>query len=69
MFLRVRRDFPNRSESRYGSYTGPRVFGFGRRSPFSLFKVYWQHYRLDFWFSLAVFGVLLIVLGALGGAR
>lgn len=28
MFFRVRRDFPSRQVSCYGTYTGPRLFGF-----------------------------------------
>jgi hypothetical protein len=71
MFFRVRRDFPNRDASKYGSYTGPRIFGFSlkRRSAFSLLKFYWQHYGLDVWFSLAALGILLIVIAAIGGGK
>jgi hypothetical protein len=67
MFFRVRRDFPDRGVSRYGSYTGPRVFGFrvGGRSAFSLVTFYWQHYGLDARISLGVLGVLLIVIAAI----
>jgi hypothetical protein len=68
MFFRVRKDFPNREVGKYGSYTGPRVFGlrFGRRSAFSLLRFYWQHYGVDAWFFVAALGVLLIVIAALG---
>jgi hypothetical protein len=69
MFFRVRRDFPDRAVSRYGSYTGPHLWGFGRRSSLSLFKFYWQHYRIDAWFSLAILGIALILVGAIGGRR
>jgi hypothetical protein len=71
MFFRVRRDFPNGDASRYGSYTGPRIFGFSlkRRSAFSLLKFYWQHYGLDVWLSVAAFGILLIVIAAIGGSK
>jgi hypothetical protein len=69
MFFRVRRDFPNRAVSRYGSYTGRRLLGFGGRSGLSLFKFYWQQYRIDGWFSLAILGIALILVGAIGGRR
>jgi hypothetical protein len=71
MFFRVRRDFPNREVSKYGTYTGPRVFGFRLtgRSGFSLVRFYWQHYGLDLWISLAASGVVLIVIAAITGSK
>jgi hypothetical protein len=71
MFFRVRRDFPNRQVSSYGSYSGPRVFGFKLmgRSAFSLIRFYWQHYGFDVRLSLAVFGIMLIVIAAIGGGK
>jgi len=68
MFFRVRRDHPNREVSRYGSYTGPRVFGFKfeGRSAFSLLRFYWQNYGVDAWLSITALGVLLMVIAALG---
>lgn len=71
MFFRVRRDFPNRQVSRYGSYTGPRLFGFKLmgRSGFSLIQFYWQHYGFDLRLSLAVLGILLIVIAAFGASK
>ena len=71
MFSRVRRDFPNREVSKYGTYTGPRVFGFRLtgRSAFSLVQFYWQHYGFDVRLSLAALGVVLIVIAAVGGSR
>ncbi|MGH7831131.1 MAG: hypothetical protein ACREP8_13255, partial [Candidatus Binatia bacterium] len=68
MFFRVRRDHPNREAAKYGSYTGPSVFGlrFGRRSAFSLVMFYWRHYGVDAWFAAAVLGILLIVIAAVG---
>ena len=70
MFFRVRRDFPNRGVSKYGSYTGPRLFGFKLtgRSAFSLIQFYWQHYGFDVRLLLAVLGTLFIVIAALGSA-
>ena len=71
MFFRVRRDFPNRQVSRYGSYTRPRVFGFRLmgRSAFSLIRFYWQHYGFDVRLSLAVLGIMLIAIAAIGGGK
>jgi hypothetical protein len=71
MFFRVRRDFPKRGVSSYGSYTGPRVFGFKLmgRSAFSLIRFYWQHYGFDLRLSLALLGVFLIVIAALSGSK
>jgi hypothetical protein len=68
MFFRVRRDFPNRHVSKYGSYTGPRLFGFKLtgRSAFSLVQFYWQHYGFDVRLLLALLGTILIVIAALG---
>lgn len=71
MFFRVRKDFPNRSASKYSTYTGPRVFGlkFTGRSGFSLVQFYWQHYGFDVRLALAAFGILLIVIAAIGSAK
>jgi len=71
MFLRVRRDFPDRQVSRYGSYTGPRLFGFKLmgRSAFSLVQFYWRHYGFDARLLLAVLGIILIAIAAIGGSR
>jgi hypothetical protein len=71
MFFRVRREFPNRAVSSYGSYTGPRVFGFKLmgRSAFSLIRFYWQHYGFDIRLSLAVLGITLIVIAAIGSGK
>jgi hypothetical protein len=71
MFFRVRRDFPSRQVSRYGTYTGPRLFGFKLtgRSAFSLIQFYWQHYGFDVRLSLAVLGILLIVIAAVGASK
>jgi hypothetical protein len=71
MFFRVRKDFPNRAVSRYGTYTGPRIFGlkFMGRSGFSLVQFYWQHYGFDEGFSLAVLGLLLMVIAAVIGGK
>jgi hypothetical protein len=71
MFLRLRRDFPKREISKYGSYIGPRIFGFRLtgRSAFSLLKFYWQHYGLDLWFSVALLGIFLLVIAAIGGGK
>jgi hypothetical protein len=70
MFFRVRRDFLKREISKYGSYTGPRLFGFKvtGRSAFSLIQFYWQHYGFDVRLLLAVLGTLFIVIAALGSA-
>jgi uncharacterized protein YybS (DUF2232 family) len=66
MFFRVRREFPNRQVSKYGTYTGPRVFGlkFGR-SGLSLLTFYWRHYGVDAWLSIALLGIVLIVIAAI----
>ena len=71
MFFRVRRDFPDRAVSKYGSYTGPRVFGLrvGSRSAFSLLRFYWQHYGVDARISLAVLGIVLIGIAAIGWSQ
>lgn len=71
MFFRVRRDFPSRQVSRYGTYTGPRLFGFKLtgRSAFSLIQFYWQHYGFDVRLGLAVLGILLIVIAAVGASK
>jgi hypothetical protein len=68
MFFRVRREYPKRNVAKYGSYTGPTVFGFrfGKRSAFSLVMFYWQHYGADAWLSMAALGVLLIAVAAVG---
>jgi len=69
MFWRVRRDFPNRSVSEYGTYTGPRVSGVKimGRSGWSLVIFYWKHYGLDVWSSVTALGVILIVIAAFAG--
>jgi hypothetical protein len=69
MFFRVRREFPNREVAKYGSYTGPRISGLKLmgRSGFSLVRFYWQHYGFDLRLLLAVLGIILIVIAAVGG--
>jgi hypothetical protein len=63
MFFRVRRDHPNRDVGRYGSYTGPRVFGlFSRRSGLSLLWFYWEHYGLDARLCTSLIGLGFILL-------